>query len=193
MKRYLSILNQRTLFTLILSIVIPFLAFEFKIFYHIDLTLISLAIIFPLVFAIRGAFKRREKSLQFLSQFRSSLKTIYYLFNSNSKLSISKKEEINNILHEISESFINHLSQSSHNTTDIDKKTENIFKFILDNEEDIPNSLKQKILRFVRDLHLSIENLIAVHTHRTPISLKAYCLIVKRIYESIIYPHTYNN
>ena len=105
MKRYLSILNQRTLFTLILSIVIPFLAFEFEIFYHIDLTLISLAIIFPLVFAIRGAFKRREKSLQFLSQFRSSLKTIYYFFNSNSKLSISKKEEINNILHEIS----NHL------------------------------------------------------------------------------------
>ena len=192
MKRYLSILNHRTLFTLILSIVIPFLAFEFEIYYHIDLTLISLAIIFPLVFAIRGAFKRREKSLQFLSQFRSSLKTIYYFFNTNSKLSISKKEEINNILHEISESFVNHLSQSSHNTTDIDKKTENIFKFILDNEEDIPNSSKQKILRFVRDLHLSIENLIAVHTHRTPISLKAYCLIFIYIFPTVYTPTIIN-
>ena len=192
MKRYLSILNQRTLFTLILSIVIPFLAFEFEIFYHIDLTLISLAIIFPLVFAIRGAFKRREKSLQFLSQFRSSLKTIYYFFNSNSKLSTSKKEEINNILHDISQSFINHLSQSSHNTTDVDKKTENIFKFILNNEEEIPNSSKQKILRFVRDLHLSIENLIAIHTHRTPISLKAYCLIFIYIFPVVYTPTIIN-
>ena len=61
MKRYFSIINHRTLITLILSIIIPFLAFEFEVFYHIDLTLISLAIIFPLVFAIRGAFKRREK------------------------------------------------------------------------------------------------------------------------------------
>ena len=49
-----------------------------------------------------------------------------YFFNSNSKLSTSKKEEINKILYEISESFVNHLSQSNHNTTDIDKKTENI-------------------------------------------------------------------
>ena len=103
MKRYLSIINHRTLITLILSIIIPFLAFEFEVFYHIDLTLISLAIIFPLVFAIRGAFKRREKSLQFLSLFRSSLKTLFYFFNCNSKLTDSKKEEINLILHEISE------------------------------------------------------------------------------------------
>ena len=122
MKRYFSIINHRTLITLILSIIIPFLAFEFEVFYHIDLTLISLAIIFPLVFAIRGAFKRREKSLQFLSLFRSSLKTLFYFFNSNSKLTDSKKEEINSILHEISESFVDHLSQSSHKTSYIDKK-----------------------------------------------------------------------
>ena len=145
-----------------------------------------------MVFAIRGAFKRREKSLQFLSQFRSSLKTIYYFFNSISKLSFSKKEENNNILLEISESFVNHLSSPSHNTTEIDLKTENIFKFILDNEEDIPNSSKQKILRFVRDLHLSIENLIAVHTHRTPISLKAYCLIFIYIFPTVYTPTIIN-
>lgn len=192
MKRYFSIINHRTLITLILSIIIPFLAFEFEVFYHIDLTLISLAIIFPLVFAIRGAFKRREKSLQFLSLFRSSLKTLFYFFNSNSKLTDSKKEEINSILHEISESFVDHLSQSSHKTSFIDKKTENVFKFIIENEENIPNSSKQKILRFLRDLHNSIENLIAIHTHRTPISLKAYCLIFIYIFPTVYTPTIIN-
>ena len=147
MKRYFSIINHRTLITLILSIIIPFLAFEFEVFYHIDLTLISLAIIFPLVFAIRGAFKEEKNHYNF-SLFRSSLKTLFYFFNSNSKLTDSKKEEINSILHEISESFVDHLSQSSHKTSYIDKKTENVFKFIIENEENIPNSSKQKILRF---------------------------------------------
>ncbi len=192
MRRYFSIINHRTLITLILSIIIPFLAFEFEVFYHIDLTLISLAIIFPLVFAIRGAFKRREKSLQFLSLFRSSLKTLFYFFNSNSKLTDSKKEEINSILHEISESFVDHLSKSSNKTEYIDKKTENVFKFIIENEENIPNSSKQKILRFLRDLHNSIENLIAIHTHRTPISLKAYCLIFIYIFPTVYTPTIIN-
>ena len=192
MRRYFSIINHRTLITLILSIIIPFLAFEFEVFYHIDLTLISLAIIFPLVFAIRGAFKRREKSLQFLSLFRSSLKTLFYFFNSNSKLTDSKKEEINSILHEISESFVDHLSKSSQKTEYIDKKTENVFKFIIENEENIPNSSKQKILRFLRDLHNSIENLIAIHTHRTPISLKAYCLIFIYIFPTVYTPTIIN-
>ena len=39
MKGTYHLLNHRTLFTLILSIVIPFLAFEFEVYYHIDLTL----------------------------------------------------------------------------------------------------------------------------------------------------------
>ena len=50
----------------------------------------------------------------------------------------------------------------------------------------------QKILRFVRDLHLSIENLIAVHTHRTPISLKAYCLIFIYIFPTVYTPTIIN-
>ena len=74
----------------------------------------------------------------------------------------------------------------------IDKKTENVFKFIIENEENIPNSSKQKILRFLRDLHNSIENLIAIHTHRTPISLKAYCLIFIYIFPTVYTPTIIN-
>ena len=82
--------------------------------------------------------------------------------------------------------------RDSHKTEYIDKKTENVFKFIIENEENIPNSSKQKILRFLRDLHNSIENLIAIHTHRTPISLKAYCLIFIYIFPTVYTPTIIN-
>ena len=52
MSRYLSILNYRTLITLILSLIVPLVAYQFKVVYNIDLTLMSIAIIFPLVFTI---------------------------------------------------------------------------------------------------------------------------------------------
>ena len=64
MSRYLSIINYRTLITLALSLLVPVVAYQFRVVYNIDLTLMSIAIIFPLVFTIRGAFRRREKALE---------------------------------------------------------------------------------------------------------------------------------
>ena len=177
MIRYLSIINHRTLITIVLSLLVPFCAYNFEIIYNIDLTLISIAIIFPLVFAIRGAFKRREKALEFLSLHRGAIKTITYFFMNAAKLPDDAKKEIKEILNDLSNSFLDHLSQSNHNTDKIDSKTDSIYQFIEKHNEELSGGVKQKIFRFIRDVHVSQENLIAIHTHRTPISLKAYCLI----------------
>lgn len=190
--KYLSIINHRTLITMLLSVLVPYAAYQFEIIYNIDLTLISIAIIFPLVFAIRGAFKRREKALEFLSLHRGSLKTINYYFMNSSNLTDEAKNEINQILDDLSNSFINHLSQSSHNTDEIDKKTGLIFEFIKKHDEEISGGVKQKIIRFIKDVHVSQENLMAVHTHRTPISLKAYCLIFIYMFPVIYTPTIIN-
>ena len=92
MSRYLIIINFRTLLTLFLSFLVPFIAYEFQVVYNIDLTLMSIAIIFPLVFTIRGAFRRREKALEHLSRFKASLKTVENLFL-NSKMTDELKKE----------------------------------------------------------------------------------------------------
>ena len=92
MSRYLIIINHRTLLTLILSILMPFLAYNFEVIYNIDLTLLSIAIIFPLVFTIRGAFRRREKAFEYLSRFRSSLKTVINVFQSSAKVPQEEKD-----------------------------------------------------------------------------------------------------
>ena len=192
MIKYLSILNHLTIITLLLSLLIPFSAYHFEIIYNIDLTLISIAIIFPLVFAIRGAFKRREKALEFLSLHRGALKTIGYFFMSSPKLPDKAKNEIIKILEDLSNTFLDHLSQSSHNTDFVDAKTASIFEFIKKHDEEISGGVKQKIFRFIKDVHVAQENLIAVHTHRTPISLKAYCLIFIYMFPVIYTPTIIN-
>ncbi|MFQ3340846.1 MAG: hypothetical protein ACI9TK_000500, partial [Flavobacteriaceae bacterium] len=92
MLRYLIIINHRTLLTLVLSIIMPLIAYNFKIIYNIDLTLLSIAIIFPLVFTIRGAFRRREKALEHLSRFRASIITVINVFVSSPKVSKEDKD-----------------------------------------------------------------------------------------------------
>ena len=100
MNRYLAIVNYRTIIAVLISIFTPILAFYYNINYSIDLTLISIAIVFPLVFTIRSSFRRREKALEHLSQFRGAIKTVEYLFSTAIGLPDEKKSEISNTLNQ---------------------------------------------------------------------------------------------
>ncbi|MEK9602828.1 MAG: hypothetical protein VW127_00185 [Flavobacteriaceae bacterium] len=108
------------------------------------------------------------------------------------KLDDTAKNEIKIILDDLSDSFLDYLSQSSYNTESIDLKTQSIFEFIKKHDEEISGGVKQKIFRFIKDVHVAQENLIAVHTHRTPISLKAYCLIFIYMFPVIYTPTIIN-
>jgi hypothetical protein len=175
MNKYLSIINYRTLIAIIIALVTVFFTYRFNLYYNIDLTLLSIAIIFPLVFNIRGSFKRREKALEHLSQFRSALKTLHYFFMSCSELTENKKQEVSNILLGISNNLISHLGNNGYKTKNIDESIQKVFEFINDNNELIPRRIRDRLFRFLNDLHESVENLHAIHCHRIPISLKAYC------------------
>jgi len=192
MNQYLAIINHRTLIAIAISIVTPVIAYRYNINYNIDLTLISIAIVFPLVFTIRSSFRRREKALEHLSQFRGAIKTVHYFFLSTISLDQQKKDEITNTLIEISEQVISHLSGNGHSTIDLDDTINKVYLFIIDNNETLPKSLKDKVIRFMNDLHEAVENLHAIHTHRTPISLKAYCLIFIYIFPLIYTPTIIN-
>jgi len=191
MSRYLIIINFRTLITLLLSVTVPFIAYEFEVVYNIDLTLMSIAIIFPLVFTIRGAFRRREKALEHLSRFRASLKTVENFFLA-SKMSDELKSESERKMQELNDSLFEHLNTKSEDTQGFDNKLNAIFDFIKTNRETISGGTREKLFRFLRDVVESSDNLIAIHSHRTPISLKAYCLIFIYIFPVVYTPTIIN-
>ena len=165
-----------------------YLAFRYDLAYNIDLTFLSIAIIFPLVFNIRGSFRRREKALQHLSQFRSALKTLAYFFMSAPTLAEEDKQEIFAILKEISDNTMSHLSDSEISTHRMDASLNKVSEFVISKDALITKGLKDKIYRYLNDLHESVENLHAIHVHRTPVSLKAYCIFYIYIFPLIYVP-----
>jgi predicted membrane chloride channel (bestrophin family) len=123
-----------------------------------------------------------------LSEFRSSLKTLHYFFSANDNLTLEHKTEIKNILQEVSDITIVHLRNRDSNTKDVDIALNKIYEFTMDSNKTLPRTLKDKVFRFMKDLHESIENVYAIHTHRTPISLKAYCKLFIYIFPLIYAP-----
>lgn len=177
MKKYLQIINIRTFQVLLISFLTSFLVIRYNFRYNFDLTVISIAIIFPLVFTIRAAFRRREKALDHLSKFKASMQIVYYCFQRSKKLDDAKKAFVTDILVQISDSLMTHLEKHDHDQTDLNAKLKLVFQFIQDHKEEVSTSEAFKIFRFLKDVHDTIENSIAIDTHRTPISLRAYCQV----------------
>lgn len=177
MKKYLQIINIRTFQVLLICLAISFLVIQYKVKYNYDLTVLSIAIIFPLVFTIRAAFRRREKALEHLSRFKASMLIVHYCFQRSKKLTEEKKWVIRNMLVQISDSLVTKLSRHSNDQTELRANLAAAFQFIQDHKEEISTSEAMKIFRFMKDVHTTIENLIAIDTHRTPISLRAYCQV----------------
>jgi len=172
---------------------VTFLCYKYDISFNVDLTLLSIAIIFPLVFTIRGSFRRREKALEHLSEFRSTLKTVKYFLLSNNALSEEYQKEIETILLEINSTVLEHLGRKEYSLKDLDDIIHKVYEFVLDQNEHIPRQIRDKVFRFMKDMHESIENLHAIHSHRTPISLMAYCLIFIYIFPLIYAPTIIHN
>ena len=175
MIKFVGIINHRTLIAMTIALVSLFICYRYTLIYNIDLTLISIAIIFPLVFTIRGSFWRRENALEYLSLFRGALKALYYCFMGNKKMDQANKDIISDLLSDISNSVMAHLNGNNYETEKIDRITHQVFEFTEEKKEFLSERLRIRIYRFMENVHESIDNLIAIHIHRTPISLKAYC------------------
>lgn len=192
MNRYLSIINTRTVFALAISVLVSFIALAYDFQYNYDLALISIAIIFPLVFTIRSAFRRREKALEFLSLFKAGLITVNNSFQENKKLDPAKKLEIKNIIVNVSALLVDYLGTHNRSREEVLTETGKVFAFIQTNSDSLGKGVVLKILRFMRDVHLGVENVIAINQHRTPIAIRAYCLIFIYIYPVIYTPALIN-
>ncbi len=159
--------------------------------YNFDLTMISIAIIFPLVFTIRGAFKRREKAIEHLAKFKSGLITVDACLQSQSKISEEDKINLKITIHNISKYLLEYLGPEPTSLETVRKEASKISDYIRERSVSMKFNASLKIQGFMKDVLLGIENVAAIKEHRTPTSIRAYCLIFIYLYPIIYVPSAY--
>ena len=141
-----------------------------------------------MVFNIRGAFRRREKALQYLSKYRSALVTISFYLKTSTVMSEEDKKRTLDVLERISDETVRHLRDNKENVAAVDEAIHDFHSHIIELEEFIPNKIKDRIFRYMNDMQEGFENVFAINIHRTPRALKAYCLIFIYIFPLIYAP-----
>ena len=178
-KAITSVFNYRILIILIETVLVYFLYNYYKINLAIDFTIISIAIVFPLVFSITSAYQRRQESIETFAEFRNKIidiSNIFYAVNGVQKEDYSK---IYNELIEAQNLLVEYIKSPDGNTkfNDLRNKRKAIL-LLIDSYKHLFNEReKDSLIRVKNELFLSAEKLRGTKIHETPISLRKYCLI----------------
>ena len=129
-KKYLSIFNFQTLLITIVSLVSCYLTVYFQFKIYADFLLVAILIVFPLTFTMREAFRRRERSLQYLSLLKASLQSVYYSFR-NSDLEENKKTEFGTVANNLTVTLMQFLSGASQEAASVERARQTMITYIL--------------------------------------------------------------
>ncbi|MEM1188272.1 MAG: hypothetical protein AAGA95_03360 [Pseudomonadota bacterium] len=188
MNKYLAIIDGKTAAISALCVGVTYGCYYFDIAYDINITLFSIAVVFPLVFTIREAFKRRDNALKFLSQFKSGVFAVAYCLEQCKKLDAAQRHEATGLLNTVSERFFQALDTEDGDIRGAEDAVSDLIQFIRRNSKAISNGNALKIIRFVQDIHEGMENTICIKSHGTPISMRAYCLVFVFLFPFVFAP-----
>jgi len=174
-KKYTSAINYRTLISVFISIVATWISLKYSLVFNLDLTLISVAVVFPLVFTLGSAFQRRERALEHLGRAKAALAAIKYSFSFSKKINQDEKEAIYSDISNVKTQLIKFLYSETEDKTALKLSISKIQSFITENQEKLSNGLSLKVYKLMRDVIMGVENTISIKTHRTPQSIRAYC------------------
>lgn len=174
-----SVFNSRIALILIETILVYSLYNYYQINLAIDFTIISIAIVFPLVFSITSAYQRRQESITTFAEFRNKIIDISNLFFAVNGVQKEDYDKLYNELLAAQSLLVEYIKSPNENGKfDLLRKKRKTILILIDSYKHLFNEReKDSLIRVKNELFLSAEKLRGTKILETPISLRKYCLI----------------
>lgn len=203
MKRQFSslihIFNWNTPILVVLSCLATYFCITYSWTMDLPMTIIGIAVVFPIVFSIGGAYKRRENALVYYGSIKSLARMIY--FASRDWLRDDSEEAEKNI--NDFKSLIQHMLLvlraylRSAKKEDQEKKEEELYQIFsrlsgaIEDLRDrgLPTSEVSRVHSFLAKLITAFENLKHIFQYRTPRTLRTYSRVFIYIIPIIYAPY----
>lgn len=174
------IINYKTFIVTAIAIASTYLCDRFNLIADFPLTIVGIAIVFPVVFSIDSAYKRREKALNELGNFKAHLLAIYYA--SRHWVDVKDLDFQRKVKDQLIVLFRSLRVFFTEDTKDLKEDEKQLFHELSVTSmliQDFRNMGMQsgeisRVSQFVSKLSVSIENLKVILHYRTPVTLRAY-------------------
>jgi predicted membrane chloride channel (bestrophin family) len=201
-RSFFLIINLRTLFAISLSVVSVWLCLKFGIKAEFPLYLISIAIVFPIVFSIDSAYKRREHALQFYADLKGHAMSLYFAVRDwvdpkGHQEAAWVKAELETIFREMSALFMKPPAEAKKIETDVFHRLSGLSRRVLAYKQlGMEGGEVSRLHQYVSKMLVSYNIVRNVFFYRTPITLRAYSKIFIYFFPVLYGPYaasTYND
>jgi hypothetical protein len=195
-RRFFLIVNLQTLIISGLAVASTAICIHYKFEAEFPLTLVAMSIVFPIVFSIGGAYKRREAALKEYASIKGYLRAIYFV--SRDWLDKPKPENVTKMKNIIKSLFQNMRTMFISPTDQQEKHEEKIYDNFSDISLYIKHELRNEGLssgecsrtnQYLQKMMISYESLKHIYQYRTPRTLRAFSSLFIKILPIIYGPY----
>jgi hypothetical protein len=172
------IINYKTFLVAFLACLSTYLSVKYNLVADFQMHLVSVAIIFPVVFSISSAYQRREMGLNQLSILKGNSLSFYYAIRD--WVGDNEAKEAKNIQSELFHTLKKFLNSVEHQTSkkfekEIYYKFSTLSKLVKTlRENGLSGSEVTRIGQYHNNMIIAFKTIQNIFYYRTPISLRAY-------------------
>ena len=174
------IINYKTFIVTALSLVSTWLCEYYQIVADFPLNIVGLAIVFPVVFSIDSAYKRRERALGYLADFKGHCLSIYHA--SRDWVDAGSSEFHQRIRENLIQIYVSVRELFMSKKRERDKFEKKIFHEISELSALMQDFRKHglqpgevsRVSQYISKISIALENMKNILHYRTPITLRAY-------------------
>lgn len=181
LKQVLIIINLKTFIITTLAVVSTWLCRKFGITAEFPMTLIATAVVFPIVFSIGGAYKRRENALTKYSSIKAHGRAIYFasrdwLENTDNEVQGKVKNLLGDLLIACRTLFARPVDEMAAFEEEVYRLFSKLSSFIKDDlrGKGLPTGEVSRCNQFLSKMIIAFEDVKHIYQYRTPRTLSAF-------------------
>jgi predicted membrane chloride channel (bestrophin family) len=181
LKQILIIINRKTLVVTLLAVLSTYLCRRFGITAQFPMTLIATAVVFPIVFSINGAYKRRELALTRYGSIKAHGRAIYYaardwIDEADDALLERTRVLLRELLDACRRLLAEPTDQMEENEAAVYRSFSKLSRFIKDDlrSRGMPSGEASRCNQFLSKMMVAFEDAKHIYQYRTPRTLSAF-------------------
>lgn len=194
LRNFIRIQSTQTGVIILLSVGATYLCLRYNVAVELPTSLIGIAIVFPIVFSINAAYRRREEALRYFASLKAHAVALFYAHrdwlpeNNNEHLSRAR-ELIIRLLQAVRKGFIIPKEQEE----DFQRVYQVFAEFSLSMEKlrtaGVSGSEISRANQYLRAMMIDFERMRNIFIYRTPTSLRAYSQVFINTFPVLFAPY----
>jgi len=179
-RSFIKIVDHQTIIVMLMAITSTYLCKRFNFIADIPSGLIGVAIIFPIVFSINAAYRRREEALRYFASLKAHCVAIFYAHRDwvPSK-DIKDQERIIGIFGSLFKNIKDYFLAADEERAEKLNTVYMVFSKISKSheklrEKNVPANEISRINQYLRAIIIEFERMRNILRYRTPVSLRSY-------------------